>query len=608
MSSSPYQSAASLLNDHLQKKRGLKSLAFDPSRPKRARIDKSAYATVCKTVQHLPVINELLDADGGRLRRAIGFDSIRNTGMAYVLIFELLFSKYRSIRGGGKIKRLIAGQERALRAAAEEYRRRNPGSGVGADVRFPRYVRVNTLACDVSRVASSIRDGRSPGGESDGAGATEAREPQMYLDAHVPNLLVLPPSSSSWLNSEDDLVKSGKAVLQDKSSCFSALVLAEGLGATTTGHGPCDYIDACAAPGNKTSHLAALVRQAINAGEDPGDGKTRKDTKKKKGKSNAKPKSTIYAFERNSARFEILQQRMELLVPKSSASEVAVSPVHGDFLKSDPAEFENVRAILLDPSCSGSGIVNSPDRFEGDEKGAGEAERRVQSLANFQLTILKHAMSFPNAERIVYSTCSVHDRENEMVVSTALEEYAAYAEEEGVEDGDKWVLTAPVCLEHWKRRGRAVAGLTEDQAGCLVRCDGLDGDETNGFFVSLFVRKRLVETKGPREVIEESNGMAVYDGEFAPRSDSDSNGAEPEADANEDAGAPPPLGAKGKDPPTIKNKSEAARGRDKGGPKVATKDPSKSAKKKGKKLAWRKRQAQQKEERLLAKKAKGGEA
>ena len=336
----------------------------------------------------------------------------------------------------------------------------------------------------------------------------------------------------------------------------------------------------------------------------------KQDKRKKKGKSNPKPKSTIYAFERSSARFEILQQRMELLVPKSSASEVAVCPVHGDFLKSDPAEYENVRAILLDPSCSGSGIVNSPDRFvdESDEAGAGEARRRIQSLANFQLTILKHAMSFPNVERIVYSTCSVHDEENEAVVSAALEEYVAHAEEEGVGEGDRWTLAAPACLEHWGRRGRAVAGLTADQAGCLVRCDGLDGDETNGFFVSLFVRERLLGTRGPRAIIEESDGVAVYGGEFAPVAGSDSIGAEPEEGANEDAGPPSSLsGAKGKDSPATKNKKDAARGRDKG-PKVKAKDPSKSAKKREKKLAWKRRQAQQKEERLIAKRAKGGDA
>ncbi|EJK73696.1 hypothetical protein THAOC_04665, partial [Thalassiosira oceanica] len=450
------------------------------------------------------------------------------------------------------------------------------------------------------------------GGESDGAGAEEdgrTRGPQVYLDAHVPDLLVLPPSSSSWLNSEDDLVRSGRAVLQVRaiiSFGFATLFLADFaspramLGAAPGG-GPCDYIDACAAPGNKTSHLAALVRQAMNGSEDPGD--VKKDKRKKK-KSNRKAKSTIYAFERSSARFEILQQRMELLVPKSSASEVAVCPVHGDFLKSDPAEFENVRAILLDPSCSGSGIVNSPDRFadEGDDKGT----RRVQSLANFQLTILKHAMSFPNVERIVYSTCSVHDEENEAVVSTALEEHAAQAEEEGVADGDRWTLASPVCLEHWERRGRAVAGLTEEQARCLVRCDGLDGDETNGFFVSLFVRERLVGTGGPRGIIVGSDGVAVYGGEFAP-GDPDSNDAGPGEDANEDAAAPPSPGAERKDPPAAEKKNKAARGRDKG-PRAKAKDPSKSAKKREKKLAWKRRQARQKEERLLAKRAKGGDA
>ena len=38
------------------------------------------------------------------------------------------------------------------------------------------------------------------------------------------------------------------------------------------------------------------------------------------------------------------------------------------------------------------------------------------------------------------------------------------------------------------RRGKAVEGLTEEQASCLCRCDPFNGDETNGFFVSYFAR------------------------------------------------------------------------------------------------------------------------
>ena len=52
--SSPYASAGYLINEHLEKRRGLKSLAFDTSssskKKKGGAPDKSTYATVCKTL------------------------------------------------------------------------------------------------------------------------------------------------------------------------------------------------------------------------------------------------------------------------------------------------------------------------------------------------------------------------------------------------------------------------------------------------------------------------------------------------------------------------------------------------------------------------------
>lgn len=70
-------------------------------------------------------------------------------------------------------------------------------------------------------------------------------------DEHIPDLLLF-PSDSQWV--EDELYKSGKIILQDKASCFPAQILAPPAldGAVV--------IDATAAPGNKTSHLSALMR------------------------------------------------------------------------------------------------------------------------------------------------------------------------------------------------------------------------------------------------------------------------------------------------------------------------------------------------------------
>lgn len=128
-------------------------------------------------------------------------------------------------------------------------------------------------------------------------------------------------------------------------------------------------------------------------------------------------------------------------------------------------------------------------------------------------------MSFPQVQRIVYSTCSIHDLENEGVVAAALGQTLAIptpthanptnipikiptnnepdvsrkdttkADENETNDSTDWELILPESLSQWKRRGNAVYGLTETQAKCLIRCSAEDGDETNGFFVSCFERK-----------------------------------------------------------------------------------------------------------------------
>ncbi|KAL3826365.1 hypothetical protein ACHAXA_008573 [Cyclostephanos tholiformis] len=575
--SSPYHDAGWLLSEHLQKRRGLKSIAFDSQgnlNDKRKAPDKATYATVCKTMQHLAIINEVLNANN--LRKSIGFDSVRNKGLLYVMIYELLFGKYKSIRGGGKIKRMIIKHEKELRRQADECIAKHGGEGAEKCIIFPRYIRVNTLREKKLDAVDTLRTMFRKQSEDSVA-------PFIYADAHVPNLLVLPPTASSWLHHDCEYVKNGMIVLQDKSSCFAALALVHGLGEGTIDDKKVrfDYVDACAAPGNKTSHLAALIQSSI--------GNINQSTKKKDGKM-TEPNSTVYAFERSSSRFNILQERLKQLIPSlpDDCTKVAVVPVHADFLNADPLDpkFGDVRAILLDPSCSGSGIVNSPDRWMEDVHDNKDA-KRIQSLSNFQLVALKHAMSFPNVDRIVYSTCSVHDEENEAVVAKALSEV------EKSEDGNDWELMAPVCLEQWPRRGRegGIGGLTKSQADCLIRCDGLDGDETNGFFVSFMVRKKLASGCINKRAPIDSVGIPIYKGQFSGFSGR-TNFIASDSDSKQSAGN---YASK----PIQLNKCEGS-SQQKNDNSFA-KANGKSAKKRDKKLEWKRKQALLKSTRIKTK-------
>ena len=264
---------------------------------------------------------------------------------------------------------------------------------------------------------------------------------------------------------------------------------------------------------------------------------------------------------------------------------VEICPTHQDFLKADPNEkmFRNVKSILLDPSCSGSGIVNSPDRVA--DLNGGDNSNRIESLSNFQLVALKHAMTFPNVDRIVYSTCSVHQRENEDVVAAAMKE----TNEETEDEEKKWRLVLPRALMKWRRRGLKVKDLTEDESNCLIRVNGLDGDETNGFFVSYFERvgfKGDTDAEGPdSSLINVVDGVkTVYNGEFRPaagteKASSPSRKPKDEVGTKEISSIPETSGTKN------------------------SKDTKQIPKKAAKRLEWKRKQKEKKLERIRKQKA-----
>ncbi|MCJ1427573.1 hypothetical protein MMC29_005476 [Sticta canariensis] len=133
-----------------------------------------------------------------------------------------------------------------------------------------------------------------------------------------------------------------------------------------------------------------------------------------------------------------------------------------DFLKINPerAPWNMIGSLLLDPSCSGNGIVGRDEKlkfvlpkkqisvsdkskplkrkriirsgpayisedpeeiFFTAEDDSTKVSARLDALFSFQLKLLLHAFHFPKARKVVYSTCSLYSRENEHEVIKALD-------------------------------------------------------------------------------------------------------------------------------------------------------------------------------------------
>lgn len=254
----------------------------------------------------------------------------------------------------------------------------------------------------------------------------EKNERGYMWDAVVKDLLLLSPNCNISLLPGH---RNGSLISQDKASCIPAFILAPPPGA--------HVIDCCAAPGNKTTQLAAMVGT---------DGR-------------------VFAIEKDCKRFEVLRKMV-----KRAGADSIVECHNRDFLSLDPSlpKYRAVEYALVDPSCSGSGMPLSLEKHV--ESGRNDKNGRIEHLANFQAMAVKQAMKFPAVKAVVYSTCSVNERENEAVVAEVLHSMV------------DWSLAGRP-LPGWTRRGLSSYDFAED----VIRADPQE-DRMTGFFVALFVK------------------------------------------------------------------------------------------------------------------------
>nr|GLL49394.1 probable 28S rRNA (cytosine-C(5))-methyltransferase [Ipomoea trifida] len=353
-------------DDRRQAVGSIKSLVYGPS----VRNKRATYALVCQTIKHLSIIKDILGASN-----VLNSKWKRREELIYIVTYDILFGQEDSLVGDAEKFLLL--RKNALQLALAQLLIRRGVKKVNelitpykSDAQKPRYVRVNTLKMDVESALLELR-----------------KQYVVQKDDMIPELLVCPPGTDLH---DHPFVQTGSILLQGKASSMVAASLGPKPG--------WEVIDACAAPGNKTVHLAALMK---------GQGK--------------------------------------------------------------------VRAILLDPSCSGSGTAF--DRLDhllpSANAGAhdGLDMDRLQKLANFQKRVLEHALRFPAVERIVYSTCSIHQIENEDVINSLLPLATSHG------------FQLEKVFPQWPRRGFPVMVGSEN----LLRTDLVKDKE--GFFIALFSRE-----------------------------------------------------------------------------------------------------------------------
>lgn len=306
-----YQKAAEILEKAEQKQGAVKTLVYNSQFSNL----KQLLALVSEAQRFSPVLEELIETckllKATRLRMPL----------AKVLVYDLLIGP--GLKCGGAWKAAMMKHRPRLEAALARMKIRQkvcrnqdllPASAQRAAAPvLPRYVRVNSLKSNMEDVVDCLkRDGFRYQGRAASLQQLDLKDKDFVLDMHLPELLVFPPGTDFH---DHFLYKQGHIILQDKASCLPAFLLRPPPGS--------HVIDGCAAPGNKSSHLAALMK---NTGR-------------------------IFAFDLDARRLSA----MSTLLLRAGAT--CLDLKNQDFLKVQPdaAQYSEVEYILLDPSCSGSG-------------------------------------------------------------------------------------------------------------------------------------------------------------------------------------------------------------------------------------------------------------
>ncbi|GLH15052.1 Putative methyltransferase NSUN5-like Protein [Gryllus bimaculatus] len=369
---------------------------------------RGIYALACKAIQNDELLGTIINETGLLNER---FDPV----LAKVLVTELLWGK-QELKGGSTPVTLTLEHEKALRQAVEEA----SIPVVLTEEKPLRYIRINTLLVTINgTIQRLIDDGWQLQDTPENYElfikcASNLGENQIMKDYHLDDVLIFPPKSDMH---EHKLVENGSLLLQDKASCLPALAfLSKNLAGS---------LDMCAAPGLKLAIWRIYCRTRVLS-------------------------------------LLLIRTLKDFIECKKWWNEIA-----GNIIVSQ----RNLQ-ILFDSLLKIALECRMISRVESQRKKDVNPSGRIQSLSQYQERLLVQAMTaFPDVERIVYTTSSLFEEENEQVVAKALSRVQSFQ------------VVPPQLKKPWDRRGSPEYPFGSN---CLVADQ--DKDNTDGFFVAVLER------------------------------------------------------------------------------------------------------------------------
>ncbi|RWS03324.1 williams-beuren syndrome critical region-like protein [Dinothrombium tinctorium] len=419
-----YRCAVKALSELRKRKQSLRSIMrqFHGGRK-----FKTIYVLIDKVVKNVAVIKKVIEHT--QLKQEI---NDCNDLLLEVLVAELLFGqKFEALKSiNSDIIKQILEHESKIKQNYERIKKTKAKSSK-KDATVVKYVRVNLLKTTMDRVVKLLTESgfsfvsaQIDTLEQFIETASKLQLEDFLKDFNFPNELIVINAKATIVITALDEYKAGEIIFQDKASLFpiEMMRLKPNM----------KVLDVCGAPGTKTAVMASRCLNNIK----------------------------ITTIDKDQKRCDEMKKLMK------SLNVTCVDIKCQDFLDSSFKVEENVDVILLDPSCSGSGMF---DRHEYGEKKFDKG--RCLKLASFQTKMLCKAMSL-KPKRIVYSTCSVNTIENELVIKSAFKESPDSSNYKLIKD-----------IPSWPKRG----------AQELVQCIRSDSEFlTKGFFAA--VMKRVEKT------------------------------------------------------------------------------------------------------------------